>query len=96
MVSIEFATERASVPEKAGVHDFDEWRSGLQSIGHLGAYRTVQQNLATAETYPEPVRIAEITAAAFALAGTPPQLGRYLLPDDERDTGDQRGGDRPP
>jgi putative ABC transport system permease protein len=87
VVSIEFATERPSVPEKAGVHDFDEWRSGLQSIGHVGAYRTVQKNLATAETYPEPVRIAEITAAAFALARTPPQLGRYLLPDDERDTG---------
>lgn len=85
VVSVEFATDRASVPEKAGIHEFDEWRSGVESIEHLGAYRTVQQNLATAESYPEPVRLAEMSASAFAIARTPPHLGRYLLPDDERE-----------
>ena len=79
VVSIEFATETATIPEKAGLHEFDEWRSGIESIQHLGAYRTVQQNLATAESYPDPVRVAEITASAFTIARTPPHLGRYLL-----------------
>ena len=89
VVSIEFATERASVPEKAGVHEFEEWKTGLESIQQLGAYHTVQQNLATPESYPEPVRLAEITASAFAIARTPPRLGRYLLPEDERAAADR-------
>ncbi len=89
VVSVEFATDRASVPEKAGIHEFDEWRSDVKSIQHLGAYRTVQQNLATPESYPEPVRLAEISASAFAIARTPPQLGRLLLPDDERGAADR-------
>ena len=84
IVSVEFATERASVPEKAGIHEFDEWRSGVESIQQLGAYRTVQHNLATTQSYPDPVSVAEISASAFAIARTPPHLGRYLQPDDER------------
>jgi len=89
VVSIEFATERASVPEKPGVHEFFEWRVDVDSIQQLGAFRTVQQNLATANTYPEPVRIAEITASAFTIARTPPHLGRYIVPDDEREGADR-------
>ncbi len=85
VVSIEYATERASIPEQARIDDFTEWRSGLKSVQQLGAFRTVQRNLATATTYPEPARVAEITASAFAIAQTPPYLGRYLVPDDERD-----------
>ena len=33
--------------------------------------------------------MAEISASAFAIARTPPLLGRYLLPDDERDAADR-------
>ena len=89
VVSIEFATETPTIPEKAALHDFDEWRRGIESIQHLGAYRTVQQNLATTESYPDPVRIAEITASAFTIARTPPHLGRYLLADDEREAAER-------
>lgn len=85
LVSIEFATDQPSVPQKAGVHEFAEWRDALDSVDHLGAFHTVSQNLATATTHPEPVRIAVITAAAFAIAQTPPLHGRYLLPGDERE-----------
>jgi predicted permease len=38
-----------------------------------------------AETAPEPVEVAEITASAFAITNTPALLGRYLLPSDEAD-----------
>src|SRR5688500_15212015 len=85
VVSIEFATERVSVPAQARIHDFIDWRSELKSIEHLGAFRTVERNLATAASYPEPARVAEITASAFAIAQTPPHLGRYVVPDDERE-----------
>ena len=84
VVSIEFGTERASIPEQARIHEFLEWREGMKSVQQLGAFRTVQRNLATATSYPEPARIAEITASAFTIAQVPPHLGRYLVPDDER------------
>lgn len=85
VVSIQYDTDRPGNPERPRLHDFVEWRDGLDSIQHLGAFRTVEHNLATATRYPEPVRVAEITASAFTLTRTPPQLGRYLLPDDERE-----------
>jgi putative ABC transport system permease protein len=84
VVAIEYATERASVPEQARIDEFVEWRGAVKSIQPLGAFRTVQRNLATATSYPEPARVAEITASAFAIAHTPPHLGRHLVPDDER------------
>ncbi len=84
VMSIEFATERVSVPEQARLHDFLDWRAQVTSLELMSAFRTVQRNLATAGSYPEPARIAEITGAAFAIAQTPPHLGRFVLPDDER------------
>ena len=85
VVSLEYATDRASIPEQARIDDFIDWRDNVKSVQQLGAFRTVQRNLSTATTYPEPARIAEITASAFTIAQTPSHLGRYLVPDDERD-----------
>jgi predicted permease len=85
VVSIEFATERASVPEPARIHDFVDWRNELKSIEHLGAFRTRERNLAAAASYPEPARVAEISASAFTIAQTPPHLGRYIVAEDERE-----------
>ena len=86
VVSLEYATDRASVPEQARIDDFIDWRDHVKSVQQLGAFRTVQRNLSTATTYPEPARIAEITASAFGIAQTPPHLGRYLVPGDERES----------
>jgi putative ABC transport system permease protein len=85
VVSIEFATEQPTVPQKAGIHEFLEWRDALTTLEHIGAFRTASYNLAAANSDPEPVRIAQITASAFTLAQTPPLHGRYLVPDDERE-----------
>src|SRR5688500_17738264 len=63
VVSIEFAHERASVPAQARIHDFVDWRNELKSLEQLGAFRTIERNLATATSYPEPVRVAEISAS---------------------------------
>ena len=60
-------------------------RGQLRTVEHLSAYRTAQHNLVAAETAPEPVEVAEITASAFTITNTAPLLGRSLLPSDEAD-----------
>ena len=57
----------------------------MKTVEHLGAFRTVQHNLIAPNAPPEPIAVAEITASAFVLAGTPPLHGRYLLPSDEQE-----------
>ncbi|HEX2189105.1 MAG TPA: ABC transporter permease, partial [Longimicrobiaceae bacterium] len=84
VVSLQYATDNPGNPERRIVHDFVEWRDGLRSVERLGAFRTAEHNLIGGEGPPEPVGVAEITASGFELARTPPLLGRYLVPDDER------------
>jgi predicted permease len=66
------------------LHDLAEWRRELRAVGELGAYRTVDRNLVTGEGPPEPLRIVEMTASGFRIAGVPPLLGRQLDEADER------------
>ena len=49
----------------------------------LGAYRTDTRNLVVANAAPEPIQVAELTAAAFGTARVSPLLGRGLLESDE-------------
>ena len=71
--------------ERRSVHDFFAWREQLRSVRDLTAFRTVQRNLITGDGAPEPVQVAEMTAAGFRLARVPALLGRHLTDDDERD-----------
>ena len=48
-------------------------------------FARVQLNLVSESAPPEPIKIAEITASGFDVARTPPLLGRYLQPSDERE-----------
>ena len=57
----------------------------MTTVEHISAYRDAQHNLVAAETAPEPVEVAEITAFAFTITNTPALLGRYVLPSDEAD-----------
>jgi putative ABC transport system permease protein len=76
----------SSEMEPSGLHDFVGWREELRSVEELGAYRTVERNLITGDGRGEPVEVAEITASAFRVTGTPALLGRSLTPaDEERD-----------
>jgi putative ABC transport system permease protein len=70
--------------EPRTVHDFLRWREALQSVGDLGAFRGTERNLTTADGQNEPVRGAELSAAAFQIARIPPLLGRPLLAADEQ------------
>jgi predicted permease len=83
IVLIETQNTLTNRPEPRIARDFLEWRRELKTIEDLGAYRTVARTLATSQTTPQPIRVAELTAAAFRTARVPPLLGRGLLASDE-------------
>ena len=83
VVALQYATETAGSAERKVLADFADWRRSLRSVEQLGASRTAQHNLVVGSPPYEAVRVAEISASGFAVARTPPQLGRYLVPDDD-------------
>ena len=84
IVALEIETNRPEQSRRV-LHDLASWRHDLRTIEHAGAFRTIQQNLAGGATTPEPVKVAEMSAAGFTITAVPPLLGRYLLPEDERE-----------
>ena len=83
IVWIETQNILTNEPEPRVVRDFLEWRRELRTIEDLGAYRTDTRNLIVGNAAPEPIQMAELTAAAFRTARVPPLLGRALLDSDE-------------
>lgn len=84
-VQLQFVRAETGSEEERLVHEFAAVRSQVTTVEHVSAYRDAQHNLVAAETAPEPVEVAEITASAFAITSTPALLGRTLLPSDEAD-----------
>jgi predicted permease len=70
----------------ASMHDFEEWRTQLKSVGELGAFREDSRNLITEDGRTSLVNVAFVTASAFPLTGVAPVLGRTLLVEDEHAT----------
>jgi predicted permease len=64
-------------------YDALAWREGLRTVEDIGAFRPVQRNLIVDGQVGEPVHAAEISAAAFRVAGVPALMGRVLLDADE-------------
>ena len=83
LVSIETRNTLTNAREPRVLRDVLEWRRGLQTIEDLGAYRTHTRNLVVGNTPPEPIQVAELTAAALGTARVPPLFGRALLDFDE-------------
>ena len=83
VVSIETQNTLTNEPEPRVLRDFLEWRRGLRAVEDLGAYRSDTRNLVVGNTPPEPIQVAEMTAAAFGTARVPPLFGRALLDSDE-------------
>ena len=77
-------TRRSDESRETHLHDMETWREELRAVELIGAYRTVDRNLITAQGRPEPVRIAEMSATGFRVAGVPPLMGRWFGADDER------------
>lgn len=63
--------------------DFLEWRGQLRSIEQVGAFRIIERNLIIEGRGSEPVKLAEMSAVAFAVAGVAPVRGRTLTAEDE-------------
>lgn len=87
LVSLQYAGEQGT--QRNVVHDFGRWREQLESVEHVGAFRNASVNLIAGDAPPFVIRVAEISAAAFDLAQTPPLLGRYLVASDERENAER-------
>ena len=85
VVTLGFVGSAPGEVERRVIHDFAAIRGQLTTVEHVSGYTNAQHNLVAAETAPEPVEVAEITASAFALTNTPALRGRYLVPSDEAD-----------
>jgi predicted permease len=83
LVTIDTRNTLTNEREPRVLRDFLEWRRGLHTIEGLGAYRTHTQNLVVGNTPPEPIQVAQLTAAAFGAARVSPLLGRALVDSDE-------------
>lgn len=83
LVSIRSWDVSSMAPEARLLHDFSVWRRQVKTVEDLGAALVFVRNLATEDGRIEPVRGAEVTAAAFELLGTAPLLGRTLTGQDE-------------
>jgi putative ABC transport system permease protein len=66
------------------LHDFVAWRDTLKSVQDLAAYRDRNWNVIVGDAAPEPVPVAEISAAMFRVVRERPVLGRPLVEDDEK------------
>ena len=84
IVEIEMRDAAAGQDERRILHDFLGWRRDARTVEELGAFRTLQRNLVLGDARPEPVTVAEISAAAFRLTQVPPLTGRPLLEADEQ------------
>ena len=77
--------DTASFGEKAPtLHDFVAWRDALTSVQDLAAYRDRNWNVIVGTAVPEPVAVAEISAATFRVVQERPVLGRPLVEADEK------------
>jgi putative ABC transport system permease protein len=82
LVSIETRNVLTNEPEPRVVRDFLEWRHELRTVEGLGVFRTNTRSLTVDHAVPERLRVAELTAGAFATARVAPVLGRALLDSD--------------
>lgn len=65
------------------LHDFEVWKSELETVDAIGGVQTFRRNLTTERGSTSPVVGAAISASAFEMARTPPFLGRGITATDE-------------
>ena len=58
--------------------DLERWRASLQSVGDVGAFRTIRRNIIAPDGSVEFAAVAEISAAGFRVARVPPLIGRPI------------------
>jgi len=84
IVAIQSRNVRTGEENRTHLNDLGTWREALSSVEELGAYRTIDRNVITRDGRSESMRVAEMSASGFRVAGVSPLMGRYLTADDER------------
>ena len=84
IVGLENWDVRTNNEMRQSASDFVAWRDGMKTVQELGAFRTVGRNLVVPGASPEPIRVAEITAAGLGVPRVQPRLGRALVAADEQ------------
>jgi predicted permease len=84
IVGIVIADTAAAGERSPTLHDFVAWRDALTSVEDLAAYRDRNWNVIVGDDAPDPVAVAEVTAATFRVVRERPVLGRPLVEDDEK------------
>ncbi|HZN08433.1 MAG TPA: ABC transporter permease, partial [Pyrinomonadaceae bacterium] len=69
--------------EKEASFEFDIWRREVSSVENLGAFRTVDRNLTSADGRTEPIQLAEMSASGFKVVRVAALIGRPLVDSDE-------------
>ena len=82
IVGIRMWDARANNVDPRVLHDFGTWQREVKSLVDLGAFRSVQRNLITADGAGEPIEVVEISPSAFRVTRVPPLMGRTLLETD--------------
>src|SRR5690606_33840914 len=83
IVIIQNRDESKDQAEQRALYDFANWKRDVSSVIDIGAFRHVERNFIETGRSPEPVRIAEMSAAGFRVTRVPPLMGRALVDEDE-------------
>ncbi|MDQ3421634.1 MAG: ABC transporter permease [Acidobacteriota bacterium] len=84
IVALQQWDSASNVPQPLGAPDLIAWREQLSTVRHLGAFRTLTRNLIVPPAAPQPIAVAEMSAAGFEVAGVAPAMGRAIRPEDEQ------------
>ncbi len=71
IVALQHWDSAKAQPEPLVPRDVVAWREQLSTVRHLGAFRTVTRNLIVPPAAPEPIEIAEMSAAGFDVEVSP-------------------------
>jgi predicted permease len=84
IVALQTWDPAANQQQPLALQDVVAWRARLATVHDIGAFRTVTKNLIVPAAIPEPIDIAEMSAAGFVVAGISPAMGRVFREEDER------------
>jgi predicted permease len=84
IVALENWDADANSEMRRSMHDLVTWRREMQTVGEIGAFRSVARNVTVAGGPVEAVEVAQITADGFNITRVPPLMGRPIVAADER------------
>ena len=84
IVSLQQWDSSSNLSQPLAAPDIVAWREQLSAVRSLGAFRTLTRNLIVPRAAPQPIEVAEMSAAGFEVAGVAAAIGRVIRPEDEQ------------